>query len=80
MTEWELQELLTPLWMERGIDLAGEQLVLVAWEVMLPSWKINDPSETWLPSIDFVALDSDARLVAIELKTSIRGRNRSGRC
>jgi hypothetical protein len=50
----------------------GERLFLVAREIMVPTWEINDAHGRWdLPSIDFLALDASARLVAIELKVRI---------
>ena len=48
LNEWKLQKELTARWAEEGIDLAGEHLSLVAWEVMLPSWHINDAHGRWV--------------------------------
>jgi hypothetical protein len=75
MTEWQLQKELTVAWAGRGgMSLAGEWFSLLAWEVMLPSWRINDARGHWSePSIDFLALDRDGHLVAVELKVGLRG-------
>ena len=75
VTEWLLQESLTQRWLGPGIDLGGEKLLLVAWELMVPSWEINDAAMRWNePSIDFLAIDRSGRLVAIELKIEVPGR------
>ncbi|MDC0359174.1 hypothetical protein OAM92_00420 [Acidimicrobiales bacterium] len=75
MNEFQLQELLTPRWLADGIQLGDERLMLVAWEVMLPSWDINDSTKRWNePSIDFLGLDESGRLAAIELKMVVPGR------
>lgn len=74
MTEWQLQHALTNHWATSGVKHGDERLMLVAWEVMFPSWKINDAGHEWNePSIDFIAIDTAGRLVAIELKTVVRG-------
>ena len=74
MTEWRIQEALTRRWVDSGVRLGDEKLVLLAWEVMVPSWRINDARKYWAePSIDFVCLDSGGRLVAIELKREVPG-------
>lgn len=47
--------------------------MLVAWEVMAPSWRINDAQKGFgEPAIDFLALDADGGPVAIELKLRVR--------
>jgi len=75
VNEWRLQEVLTARWLRDGIVLGHERLMLVAWEVMVPSWDINDAAVRWNePSIDFLALDQRGRLAAIELKVSVSGR------
>jgi hypothetical protein len=75
VNEWQLQELLTPRWLADGIQLGDERLMLVAWEVMLPSWDINDSTKRWNePAIDFLGLDESGRLAAIELKMVVPGR------
>ncbi len=75
VNEWVLQQELTKRWLDRGIGLADEDLLLVAWELMVPSWAINDALMRWNePSIDFLAMDKAGRLVAIELKVAVPGR------
>jgi hypothetical protein len=70
MTEHEMQMALTDKWADEGIALeTGEVLRLVAWEVMAPSWMVNDASRRWgEPAADFLATDDANNLVAIELK------------
>ena len=71
--EFQLQLVLADLWARGGVSLdGGERLLLVAREVMVPTWEINDSHRRWnLPSIDFLALDASTRLVAIELKVRV---------
>ena len=74
MNEWELQLLLTKQWTECGLHLNGRHHLLVAWEVMLPSWLINDAEQHWTePSLDFLVADDQMRLTVIELKTRVPG-------
>lgn len=73
-TEWELQESLTTLWSRDGVEIGGERHMLVAWEVMAPSWEINDAHGKFdEPSIDFLVIDRSGRLTAIELKRAVSG-------
>jgi len=75
MNEWQLQERLTNRWMRNGIEIGSDRHFLVAWEVMVPSWRINDASKYWAePSIDFLAADEHGTLTAIELKMKVPGR------
>lgn len=66
---------MTERWLREGIRLAGgERLVLVAWEVMAPSWRINDAHRGFgEPAIDFLAVDAGGGPVAIELKLRVTG-------
>ncbi len=74
MNEWQLQRALTERWHADGVSVSHERQFLVAWEVMTPSWRINDAGRYWSePSIDFLVANADGVLTAIELKTSIRG-------
>lgn len=71
MNEWDLQDWLTTQWSE-GVLLDGERYFLAAWEVMFPSWQINDESKKWNePSIDFLLLDRQGGLIALELKRMV---------
>lgn len=73
-TEHHLQKLLTARWLSAGIPIGEEVLTLVAWEVMLPSWRINDAHRGFgQPAVDFLGVDSQGGLVAIELKRRIGG-------
>jgi len=74
MNEWQLQQRLTVGWIRDGIEIGGEKHFLVAWGVMVPSWKINDASKYWAePSIDFLAADKEGVPTAIELKMKVTG-------
>ena len=74
MNEWQLQTLLTEKWAADGVVVNGSLHLLVAWEVMAPSWRINDASEYWSePSIDFLVADKTGSLAAIELKMAVPG-------
>lgn len=74
MTEWVLQAELTRRWATNGACVDGVRCMLVAWEVMLPSWRINDSSRHWNePSLDFLLADEDFNLVVMELKRAVPG-------
>lgn len=72
MDEWELQRRLTKIWVKEGIEVHGTELFLLAWEVMHPSWEINNGGERWdQPSLDFVFCDRRGDLWGLEIKRSI---------
>jgi len=74
MNEHELQLRLTELWTAEGLRLNGRRHFLVAWEVMSPSWRINDAGKYWSePSADFLVADEKMRFTVVELKRSIPG-------
>lgn len=74
VNEWQLQNLLTEKWVTDGVLVKGNRHFLVAREVMVPSWRINDPSKHWTePSIDFLIADEFGRLGAVELKMTVPG-------
>lgn len=74
LTEWELQDRLTRLWLRDGVEIGGDRQMLVAWEVMTPSWGINDAHGKFdEPSIDFLVVDRSGRLMAVELKRVVPG-------
>jgi hypothetical protein len=74
MTEWDLSRMLTKQWVEDGLVLDGTRNMLVGWEVMLPSWSVNDPAKFGAePSLDFLVADEHLRLTVIELNRSISG-------
>lgn len=74
MTEWELQSTLTERWASEGLKINDCLQFLVAWEVMSPSWRINDAKIYWSePSIDFIFADKHMTLTAVELKRKISG-------
>lgn len=74
VNEWQLQKALTEHWLADGVDVDGRHQFLVAWEVMVPSWRINDARRHWSePSIDFLTADATGVLTAIELKVAVPG-------
>jgi len=75
MNEWQLQGALTEQWLRTGIPLAQGAVFLATWKVKFPSWRINDASSfSTEPSIDFLGIDGDGKLVAVELKVTVPGR------
>lgn len=71
--EWDLQEAATLEWSLNGVHSPElGHLRLVAWEVMFPSWHINEhiprPGRGWQPSVDFVLLTEANELVLVEMK------------
>ena len=75
VTEHHLQAELARRWAMEGIPGGPcERTMLLGWEVMLPSWRINDARLHWNePSADFVGIDCLGHLVIIELKVDLRG-------
>lgn len=74
ITEWGLQVKLTHEWAARGVTRDERRLMLVAFEVMLPSWIINDAKKRWNePSIDFLFADRNMNLYGVELKREVLG-------
>jgi hypothetical protein len=71
MTEWELQVSLTRRWAAKGADVNGRPHMLVAWEVMAPSFGINDSRRFGEPAVDFLLVDEDGLLRAAEVKPSL---------
>lgn len=76
MNEWELQHCLTQSWRQSSkIMISGLSCRLLCWELMFPSWKINDNRAKWNEcSIDFIFLTEDYRIVCFELKNKIKGK------
>jgi len=74
MNEHDLQLLLTRRWVERGLTVERRRHLLIAWEVMLPSWRINDSRKHWdEPSLDFLVADERMDLTVVELKAESPG-------
>lgn len=72
-TEWSMQKTLTASWLaHETVELHDEPFFLVAWEVMT-TYKVNDARRHWnAPSIDFVFLDREGRMLLVELKRAVR--------
>jgi hypothetical protein len=72
-TEWEMQEKITHHWITNGAAINGKKLFLVAWEVMVDSWGINDSKGHWNePSIDFFFLDQMGQVWLMEMKRYVK--------
>lgn len=72
LTEHQLQAHLTREWVTNGVAIAEERFLLAAWEVM-DNYAINSAQQGFgRPAIDFVFLDSQWRMVALELKMGVR--------
>jgi len=73
--EWDLQDQLTLKWIRTPLHLNHVDYFLVAWELMFPSWKINDKNKKWNEvSIDFILFDGEQTFLCLELKNIIKGR------
>ncbi|MFW5471059.1 hypothetical protein ACOCJ4_13560 [Knoellia sp. CPCC 206435] len=72
MNEHQVQKHLAQLWVDEGADIGRERLFLAAWEVM-DSYRINSAQQGFgRPAVDFLLLDSQGRMVALELKMTVR--------
>lgn len=75
MNEWQLQDILTLRWIQNPLSIDDKPFHLVAWELMFPSWQINENKKKWNePSIDFIAFDGHETFACIELKNEIKGK------
>jgi hypothetical protein len=77
VNEWQLQLRLESLWARDGVPAGSDSLLLVGREVMT-DWRRNDARRAWnKPSVDFVTLDRQGRLVMIEVKNRINTRRQA---
>ncbi|MBL0317560.1 MAG: hypothetical protein IPP69_18090 [Flavobacteriales bacterium] len=75
MNEWQLQDQLTISWIHNPPIIEGRVFDVVAWELMFPSWKINENKKKWNEvSVDFILFDRDQTFLCLELKNEIKGR------
>lgn len=76
MNEWELQHYLTKKWRKENLYYNGFEYHLVCWELMFPSWDINDKRTKWNQiSIDFILYSIElSELLCVELKNIIKGK------
>ena len=74
MNEWQLQDYLTKKWRKENLVFEGSDYRLVCWELMFPSWEINDNRAKWNEtSIDFIFYSIElAEFLCIELKNIIK--------
>ena len=76
MNEWELQHYLTKKWRKDNFCYNSIEYHLICWELMFPSWDINDKRTKWNEiSIDFILYSIDLnQFLCVELKNIIKGK------
>jgi hypothetical protein len=75
MNEWELQDQLTLQWIEKPLLFNGIEYFVVAWELMFPSWGINNNKKKWNePSVDFILFDGKETFLCLELENEVKSR------
>ena len=76
MNEWDLQEILTDEWIDKKFNFNSSFYELICWELMFPSWEINNPKVKWdEPSIDFILYSEEkSEFLCVELKNKIKHR------
>ena len=76
MNEWELQHYLTKKWRNNNLIYNQFEYHLVCWELMFPSWDINDKRTKWNEiSIDFILYSIElSEFLCVELKNIIKGK------
>lgn len=76
MNEWELQEILSSNWLQKKLEYNSDKFRLICWELMFPSWSINDNKRKWNEiSIDFIFYSEKTEtFICGELKNKIKGR------
>jgi len=76
MNEWELQEILSSNWRQKNLEYNSDEFRLICWELMFPSWSINDNKRKWNEiSIDFIFYSEKTEtFICGELKNKIKGR------
>ena len=76
MNEWELQHYLTKKWRKENLNYNSIEYSLICWELMFPSWDINDNRTKWNEiSIDFILYSTELNeFLCVELKNIIKGK------
>jgi len=76
MNEWDLQKILTEEWIDRKFNFNSSFYELICWELMFPSWEINNAKSKWNePSIDFILYSKEkSEFLCVELKNKIEYR------
>ncbi len=76
MNEWQLQHELSKKFREEKFLFENCEYNLVLWELMFPSWEINDNRKKWdEPSIDFIFYSEEKNeFLCVELKDQIKGK------
>ena len=76
MNEWDLQNSLSKYWRDNALLFESEYFKLICWELMFPSWSINDNKRKWNEiSIDFIFYAQESKtFICGELKNVIKSR------
>lgn len=76
MNEWELQHNLSVKFRNEKLKFDDSEFDLVCWELMFPSWSINNKNRKWNEvSIDFIFYSEFKNLfLCVELKNNIRSK------
>ena len=76
MNEQELQEILSSNWRQNNLEYSFDEFRLICWELMFPSWSINDNKRKWNEkSIDFIFYSENSEtFICGELKNKIKDR------
>lgn len=76
MNEWDLQKKLTKEWSNTGINVEGKNYDLICWELMFPSFRINNNKKLWNEkSIDFIFYSQENEtFICCELKNKIKNK------
>jgi hypothetical protein len=76
MNEWQLQHALTKMFREKKFKYKDDIYELVCWELMFPSWEINNKYGKWTEkSIDFIFYcETTNTFLCCELKNLIKTR------
>ena len=76
MNEWNLQHELSKKYIKEKFIFEHNEYDLVLWELMFPSWRINDNRGKWNePSIDFIFYSEKKKeFLCVELKNVLKGK------
>lgn len=74
MNEWDLQHTLSTKFRSERLQFGSVEFELVCWELMFPSWSVNDKFSKWNEtSIDFIFYSENKNLfLCVELKNNLK--------
>ena len=78
MNEWDLQKEISKKFRYNDFCFQNSQFKLVCWELMFPSWRINDKNRKWNEtSIDFIFYSEEINtFLCVELKNNIKSKKK----